>query len=230
MLFRQLFDHESSTYTYLVAEDYGREAVIIDAVKGRLQQYIMLIEQLDLTLVAVIDTHLHADHVTAMGPLCKRFNCQSMMGEQSPARGVSRRLHDQDVLDFNGLKFTVMYTPGHTNDSYCLLMSDRVFTGDTLLIRGTGRTDFQGGSASQQYHSLFHRLLCLPERTLVYPGHDYNGMTVSTIKEELMFNPRLQVKSKQDYIELMENLNLPLPKMMDVAVPANMNCGMDSII
>ena len=227
MLFRQLFDNESSTYTYLIAEDYGKEAVIIDPVKKNLGQYVTLIEQFGLTLVAAIDTHLHADHITALGELKKRFNCQSVMGEQSAARCVSLRLADNDSLEFDGLTLKAMYTPGHTNDSYCLWMNDRVFTGDTLFIRGTGRTDFQGGSPSQQYDSLFHRLLCLPESTLVYPGHDYNGMTVSTIGEELKFNQRLQVKSRDEYIFLMNNLNLPLPKMMKVAVPANQNCGLE---
>ncbi len=225
MLFRQLFDGESSTYTYLIAADVGREAVLIDPVKKNVSQYITLIEQLDLRLVAAMDTHLHADHVTALGELRVKSQCETMMGEQSLAQGVSVRFRDNDVLHFDGLKFTVMYTPGHTDDSYCFLMSDRVFTGDTLFIRGTGRTDFQHGSPDQQYDSLFKRLLCLPEKTFVYPGHDYNGMTVSTIGEEIKFNPRLQVKSREEYIALMNNLNLSKPKMMDVAVPANMCCG-----
>ncbi len=227
MLFRQLFDSESSTYTYLVAEDHGRSAVIIDAVKKNIHQYAKLIEQLNLTLVAVIDTHLHADHITGMGELCKTFGCQSVMGEQSLARGVSISVRDNDQLEFGGLKFTALYTPGHTNDSYCYLMDDRVFTGDTLFIRGTGRTDFQGGSPSQQYDSLFNRLLSLPKSTFVYPGHDYNGMTVSTIGEEIKFNPRFSGRSREEYIALMNNLNLPLPKMMDIAVPANKNCGLE---
>ncbi len=225
MLFRQLFDSESSTYTYLLAADYGKEAVIIDPVKRNVNQYLTLIKQLDLTLVAAMDTHLHADHITAIGELSMTLNCKSMMGEQSQAGGVLAKFRDNDILDFGGLKFTVIYTPGHTDDSYCFLMSDRIFTGDTLFIRGTGRTDFQNGSPSQQYDSLLNRLLCLPESTLVYPGHDYNGMTVSTIGEEIRFNPRLRVKSKQEYITLMNGLNLPRPKMMDIAVPANKNCG-----
>lgn len=227
MLFRQLYDNESSTYTYLIAADFGRDAVIIDPVKKNVKQYITLIEQLGLTLVAALDTHLHADHITAIGELCQQLKCKSMMGEQSQAKGVSARFKDNDILEFDGLKFTVIYTPGHTDDSYCFLMDDRVFTGDTLFIRGSGRTDFQHGSPSQQYDSLFNRLLRLPERTLVYPGHDYNGMTVSTIGEEIKFNPRLQVKSREEFIVLMNGLNLPPPKMLDVAVPANKNCGID---
>lgn len=226
MLFRQLFDSESSTYTYLIAADFNREAVIIDPVRKNIQQYIILMEQLGLKLAAAIDTHLHADHITALGNLRSKLNCETMMGEQSLASGISRKLHDNELLGFDGFEITALHTPGHTDDSYSFLMSDRVFTGDTLFIRGTGRTDFQNGSAAQQYHSLFNRLLRLPERTLVYPGHDYNGMTVSTIGEEIKYNPRLQVKSEQEYITLMNNLNLPRPKMMDVAVPANKNCGM----
>lgn len=225
MLFRQLFDNESFTYTYLLAADFGRDAVIIDPVKKNLSLYRMLITQLELNLVAAIDTHLHADHITALGDLNRSFNCQTMMGEQSQARGVTKRFCDNEILNFDGLNFKVLYTPGHTDDSYSLLMNDRVFTGDTLFIRGTGRTDFQNGSPSHQYDSLLNKLLCLPKRTLVYPGHDYNGMTVSTIGEEIQFNPRLCGKSKQEYIGLMNNLNLPKPKMMDVAVPANKNCG-----
>ena len=227
MLFRQLFDCETSTYTYLLAADFGRDAVIIDPVKRHTKQYITLIKQLGLTLVAAIDTHLHADHITAIGELSQTLNCKSMMGEQSQASSVSVRFRDNDILTFDGLKLTVLYTPGHTDDSYCFLMRDRVFTGDTLFIRGTGRADFQHGNPGQLYDSLFNRLLCLPEETLVYPAHDYNGMTVSTIGEEIKFNPRLSGKSRNEYIEIMNNLNLPKPKMIDIAVPANKMCGLE---
>ncbi len=225
MLFRQLFDSQSSTYTYLIAADFGRDAVIIDPVKKNTKQYITLITQLGLTLVAAIDTHLHADHITALGELNDTLHCQSMMGKQSQANGVSVRFGDNDILDFDGFKLTVMHTPGHTDDSYCLLMNDRVFTGDTLFIRGTGRTDFQHGCPGQLYDSVFNRLLCLPENTLIYPGHDYNGMTVSTIGEEIKFNPRLSETSREEYIALMNKLHLPKPKMMEIAVSANKNCG-----
>jgi glyoxylase-like metal-dependent hydrolase (beta-lactamase superfamily II) len=220
-----LFDAGSSTYTYLLATDYGNDAVIIDPVKNNVEQYLRLIQEFELTLASAIDTHLHADHVTALGDLRELTGCQTIMGKQSQAECVSHRMCDNDILRFGGLQLTVLYTPGHTDDSYCLLMSDRVFTGDTLFIRGTGRTDFQHGCAGQQYDSLMNRLLCLPKETLVYPGHDYNGMTVSTIGEEIKFNPRLKVKSKEEYETLMNNLNLPNPKMMDIAVPANRNCG-----
>ncbi|AHE67370.1 MBL fold metallo-hydrolase [Legionella oakridgensis] len=226
MLFRQLFDHESSTYTYLIAAGYGREAVIIDPVKRNVNQYVKLIEQLGLRLVAAMDTHLHADHITALGDLNKQLHCVTMMGKQSKANCVMKRFNDEELLSFDGFELKVLYTPGHTDDSYCFLMSDRVFTGDTLFIRGTGRTDFQHGDPSMQYDSLFNRLLSLPDDTLVYPGHDYNGMTVSTIGEEKKFNPRLQVQSRHEYIDLMNALNLPNPKLMDIAVPANQKCGL----
>lgn len=226
MLFRQLFDSEYASYTYLIAADYGCEAVIIDPLKKNLAQYITLIQQFDLKLKAALDTHLHADHVTAIGDLSVAMNCPAMMGEHSEAEHVSKRFRDQELLKFAGFELKVLYTPGHTHDSYCFLMPDRVFTGDTLFIRGTGRTDFQQGSARLQFNSLFNQLLKLPAHTLVYPGHDYNGMTVSTIAEEIKFNPRLQVKSEEEYIALMNQLNLPRPKMMDVAVPANKKCGL----
>lgn len=227
MLFRQLFDRESSTYTYLIAKDYGQKAIIIDPVKNNVEQYIQLIKELGLTLTAALDTHLHADHITGLGPLNQALGCQSMMGEQSSAQCVSKRLTDQEQLSIDGLTLKILYTPGHTDDSYCFLLGDRVFTGDTLLIRGTGRTDFQNGDAGRQYDSLFNSLLTLPKETLVYPAHDYKGMTVSSIGEEIQYNPRLQVKSRTEYMQLMGELNLPNPKMMDIAVPANQKCGLD---
>ncbi|KTD21661.1 MBL fold metallo-hydrolase [Legionella londiniensis] len=226
MLFRQLFDSESSTYTYLIAADYGKKAVIIDPVKKNVSQYVQLIRELGLTLVAALDTHLHADHVTGIGELRETLQCQSMMGEQSLADCVSKKFRDKDQLEFDGLTLTMFHTPGHTDDSYCFFVNDRVFTGDTLLIRGTGRTDFQNGDAGKEYDSIMNCLFNLPEKTLVYPGHDYKGMTVSSIAEEKKYNPRLQVKNREEYIELMNNLNLPNPKMMDIAVPANRNCGL----
>jgi glyoxylase-like metal-dependent hydrolase (beta-lactamase superfamily II)/rhodanese-related sulfurtransferase len=225
MIFRQLFDSVSSTYTYLVGSRPHGEALIIDPVLEKVDRYLQLIAELDLKLVKAVDTHLHADHVTALGALRDRTHCITVMGEQSRVDLVSMRIGDGDAVEIEGISLTALYTPGHTDDSYCFLMGDRVFTGDTLLIRGTGRTDFQHGSASAQYDSIFGRLLALPDDTLVYPGHDYKGDTVSTIGEERAFNPRLQVDSKAAYVELMANLNLPNPKMMDVAVPANMKIG-----
>jgi glyoxylase-like metal-dependent hydrolase (beta-lactamase superfamily II)/rhodanese-related sulfurtransferase len=226
MIFRQLFDATSSTYTYLLASRHGGEALIIDPVLERVDRYIQLLRELDLRLVKAIDTHLHADHITGLEALSERTRCITVMGEQTKADVVSIRVGDGDRVGIEGLSLEALYTPGHTDDSYSYLMQDRVFTGDTLLIRGTGRTDFQNGDPRQQYQSLFGRLLKLPDETLVYPAHDYKGDTVSTIGEERAFNPRLQVKSVEDYAALMNALNLPNPKMMDVAVPANMRIGL----
>ena len=226
MIFRQLFDHTSSTYSYLIASRQGGEALIIDPVLERVDRYIQLIGELDLKLVKAIDTHLHADHITGLGALRERTHCITVMGEQSGVDVVSMRVADGDRLDIEGVSLGVIYTPGHTDDSYSFSMPDRVFTGDTLLIRGTGRTDFQNGDPRAQYESLFGRLLRLPDETLVYPAHDYKGDTVSTIGEEKAFNPRLQVRSVDEYVDLMNSLNLSDPKMMDVAVPENMRIGL----
>jgi glyoxylase-like metal-dependent hydrolase (beta-lactamase superfamily II)/rhodanese-related sulfurtransferase len=224
MLFRQLFDSNSSTFTYLLASRPGGEAIIIDPVLEKVERYLKLIEELDLRLVKAVDTHLHADHFTGLGELRDRTHCITVMGEQSKVDVVSMRIEDGDRLQADGLSLDVFYTPGHTDDSYSFVMGDRVFTGDTLLIRGTGRTDFQNGDAKAQFDSL-QRLLRLPEETLVYPAHDYKGDMVSTIGEEKRFNPRLQIKGPDEYASLMASLNLPNPKMMDVAVPANINQG-----
>jgi glyoxylase-like metal-dependent hydrolase (beta-lactamase superfamily II) len=226
MIFRQLFDCVSGTYTYLIASRRGAEALIIDPVLERVDRYIQLLNELDLRLVKAVDTHLHADHITGLGALRDRTHCITVMGEQTKADVVSMRLSDGDRLDIEGISLDVVYTPGHTDDSYSFLMPDRVFTGDTLLIRGTGRTDFQNGDARAQYESIFGRLLKLPDETLIYPAHDYKGETVSTISEERAFNPRLQVASVEEYVELMNNLKLPNPKLMDVVVPANMRVGL----
>src|SRR6516162_11504065 len=225
MIFRQLFDSTSGTYTYILASRPGGEALIIDPVLEKVDRYLQLIRELDLKLVKAVDTHLHADHITGLGALRDRTHCITVMGEQSQVDVVSMRVSEGDKLTIEGLALDVLYTPGHTDDSYSLLMGDRVFTGDTLLIRGTGRTDFQNGSARAQYDSLFNKLLKLPDDTLVFPAHDYKGETASTIAEERAFNPRLQVKSVDQYVELMNNLKLPNPKLMDVAVPANMRVG-----
>src|SRR4051794_32180460 len=226
MIFRQLFDSVSSTYSYLIASRQGGEALIVDPVLERVDRYIQLLRELDLKLVKAVDTHLHADHITGLGALRDRTRCITAMGEQSGVDVVSMRISDGDTLRIEGLELGVIYTPGHTDDSYSFTMADRVFTGDTLLIRGTGRTDFQNGDARAQYESLFNRLLRLPEETMIFPAHDYKGETVSTVGEEKRFNPRLQVKSVDEYAELMSNLKLSNPKMMDVAVPANMRVGL----
>jgi glyoxylase-like metal-dependent hydrolase (beta-lactamase superfamily II)/rhodanese-related sulfurtransferase len=226
MIFRQLFDSVSGTYSYVLASRPGGEALILDPVLEKVDRYCQLLRELDLKLVKAVDTHLHADHVTGLGELRDRTHCMTVMGDQTKADVVAMRVADGDKVTIEGLSLDVMYTPGHTDDSYSYLMGDRVFTGDTLLIRGTGRTDFQNGSSRAQYDSIFNRLLKLPDETMVFPAHDYKGDTVSTIGEEKRYNPRLQVRSVDDYIELMANLKLPNPKMMDVAVPANMRVGL----
>jgi sulfur dioxygenase len=226
MIFRQLFDAVSGTYSYVLASRHGGEAMIIDPVLEKVDRYLQLVNELDLRLVKAVDTHLHADHVTGLGALRDRTHCITVMGEQSKVDVVSMRVTDGDKLQIEGLALDVLYTPGHTDDSYSFLMPDRVFTGDTLLIRGTGRTDFQNGDPRAQYESIFGRLLRLPDETFVFPAHDYKGDTVSTIGEERAFNPRLQVKSVDQYVDMMNNLNLPNPKMMDVAVPANLRVGL----
>jgi glyoxylase-like metal-dependent hydrolase (beta-lactamase superfamily II)/rhodanese-related sulfurtransferase len=226
MIFRQLFDAVSGTYSYILASRAGGEALILDPVLEKVDRYCQLLRELDLKLVKAVDTHLHADHVTGLGELRDRTQCVTIMGEQSKADVVAMRVADGDTVTIEGIDLDVIYTPGHTDDSYSYLMGDRVFTGDTLLIRGTGRTDFQNGSARAQYDSIFGRLLKLPDKTMVFPAHDYKGDTVSTIGEEKRFNPRLQVRSVDEYIELMANLKLSNPKLMDVVVPANMHVGL----
>jgi glyoxylase-like metal-dependent hydrolase (beta-lactamase superfamily II) len=226
MIFRQLFDAVSGTYSYLLASRRGGEALIIDPVIEKVDRYLQLLHELDLRLVKAVDTHLHADHITGLGALRDRTHCITVMGDRSRVDVVSMRVADGDLLQIEGVELEALYTPGHTDDSFSFRMEDRVFTGDTLLIRGTGRTDFQNGDARAQYESIFGRLLRLPDETLVYPAHDYKGDTVSTIGEERRCNPRLQVRSVEEYVELMHNLKLANPKMMDVAVPANMKVGL----
>tara|TARA_B100001564_G_scaffold105410_1_gene87114 strand:+ start:22 stop:714 length:693 start_codon:yes stop_codon:yes gene_type:complete len=222
MIFNQLFDRKSSTYTYIISSGKGREALIIDPVIEHTDEYVRVLESLDLKLVKVIDTHIHADHISGLNELNKRTNCTRIMGEKSKSEVVDIKLKDNENLNIENIELKAIYTPGHTDCSYCYLMNDRVFTGDTLLINGTGRTDFQSGSPLDAYDSLFNKLLKLPEKTLVYPAHDYNGKKNSTIENERNNNPRLQVSSKEEYAEIMNNLNLSNPKMMDIAVPANL--------
>ena len=221
MIFEQLFDTKSSTYTYIIASGEGREALIIDPVIEHTNEYLKILEKLKLKLVKVIDTHIHADHITALNELNKRTSCTRIMGENSKSEVIDIKVKDNEKINIENIELKAMYTPGHTDCSYSYLMNDRVFTGDTLLINGTGRTDFQNGNSFDAYDSLFNKLLKLPEKTLVYPAHDYNGKKFSTIETERNNNPRLQVSSKEQYAEIMENLKLANPKMMDVAVPAN---------
>ena len=222
MIFKQLFDGKSSTYTYIISSGEGREALIIDPVIEHTDEYIKVLTNLKLKLVKVIDTHIHADHITGMNELNKRTNCTRIMGEKSKSEVIDLKIKDNEKIKVENIELKAIYTPGHTDCSYSYLMNDRVFTGDTLLINGTGRTDFQNGNPYDAYDSLFNKLLKLPDTTLVYPAHDYNGKKNSTIQNEKNNNPRLQVSSKEQYAEIMNNLNLANPKMMDIAVPANL--------
>tara|TARA_B100001540_G_scaffold184283_1_gene162459 strand:- start:937 stop:1629 length:693 start_codon:yes stop_codon:yes gene_type:complete len=221
MIFEQLFDNKSSTYTYIISSGAEREALIIDPVIEHTDKYLKILEKLKLKLVKVIDTHIHADHITALNELNKRTNCTRIMGENSKSEVIDVKIKDNEEIKIENIVLKAIYTPGHTDCSYSYLMNDRVFTGDTLLINGTGRTDFQNGSSFDAYDSIFNKLLKLPEKTLVFPAHDYNGKKFSTIEAEKKNNPRLQVNSKEEYAEIMKNLKLSNPKMMDVAVPAN---------
>jgi glyoxylase-like metal-dependent hydrolase (beta-lactamase superfamily II) len=225
MIFRQLFDKSSSTYTYLIASDKGREALIIDPVLENINIYIESLKELDLKLVKVIDTHIHADHITGAAQLSQKTNCCTIMGEHTPAESVQIKVKENEIVEIDKLKIKTIYTPGHTSDSYSFLMNNILFSGDTLLINGTGRTDFQNGNAKDAYNSIFNKLLKLPEETILYPGHDYNGKKMSTIGNEKKFNPRLQVNSENEYEEIMNNLNLPKPKLMDINVPRNIKLG-----
>ena len=225
MIFRQVFDNKSSTYTYLIASAKGREAVIIDPVIENVQSYIELLNELDLKLVKVIDTHIHADHVTGASKLKLATNCSTLMGEHTPADAVEIKVKDDEIIKIDQIEIKAMYTPGHTSDSYSFLMNNYLFSGDTLLINGTGRTDFQNGSSKDAYNSIFNRLLKLPEDTILYPGHDYNGKESSTIGNEKKFNPRLQVKNVDEYVELMSNLNLAKPELIDINVSRNIKLG-----
>ena len=225
MIFKQIFDTETSTYTYIIASAKGREAVIIDPVLENIEDYINALKELDLKLVKVIDTHIHADHITGASKLKQATNCITIMGEHTPADTVEIKVKDDEIIDIDNLKIRSMYTPGHTSDSYSFLLDNYLFTGDTLLINGTGRTDFQNGSSKDAYNSLFNNLLKLPEETLVYPGHDYNGKFSSTIGNEKKFNPRLQVKSIDEYVDIMSKLNLAKPKMIETNISRNIKLG-----
>ena len=225
MIFKQVFDQKSSTYTYIIASAEGREALIIDPVLEKVEDYIKLLNELNLKLVKVIDTHIHADHVTGAGKLRDKTQCVTIMGEHTPTDAVEIKVKDEEIIKLDQLKIKALYTPGHTSDSFSFLMDNYLFSGDTLLINGTGRTDFQNGSSKDAYNSLFNRLLKLPDETLVYPAHDYKGEKVSSIGKEKKFNPRLQVSNVEEYIEIMNNLNLKKPAAIDFNVANNLKLG-----
>ena len=225
MIFKQVFDQKSSTYTYLIASSTGREALIIDPILENVEDYIKLLSELDLRLVKVIDTHIHADHVTGAGKLRDKTKCVTIMGDHTPADAVEIKVKDEEVIKLDELNIRALYTPGHTSDSFSFLMDNYLFSGDTLLINGTGRTDFQNGNAKDSYDSIFHKLLRLPSETLLYPGHDYNGKMVSSIGKEKKFNPRLQINDVDEYIEIMNNLNLKKPDQIDFNIASNLKLG-----
>jgi sulfur dioxygenase len=225
MIFKQFFDQKSSTYTYLIASSKGREALIIDPVLENIDEYIKLLNELDLKLLKVIDTHIHADHVTGASKLKDKTQCTTIMGNHTPADAVEMKVKDQEIIKLDHLKIKALYTPGHTSDSFSFLMDNYLFSGDTLLINGTGRTDFQNGDSKDAYDSLFNKILKLPDEILLYPGHDYNGQKVSTIGKEKKFNPRLQVKNVDEYIEIMKNLDLKKPVTIDFNIASNLKLG-----
>ena len=225
MIFKQVFDQKSSTYTYIIASSEGREALIIDPVLDNVEDYIKILNQLNLKLVKVIDTHIHADHVTGAGKLRDKTKCVTIMGEHTPTDAVEVKVKDEEIIKLDQLKIKALYTPGHTSDSFSFLMDNYLFSGDTLLINGTGRTDFQNGSSTDAYNSIFNRLLTLPDETLLYPAHDYKGEKVSTIGKEKRTNPRLQVNSVDEYIEIMNNLNLKKPAEIETNISRNINLG-----
>ena len=225
MIFKQVFDKKSSTYTYIIASSEGREALIIDPVLENVGDYIKLLEELNLKLVKVIDTHIHADHVTGASKLRDKTQCVTIMGEHTPTDAVELKVKDEEIITLDHLKIKALYTPGHTSDSFSFLMDNCLFSGDTLLINGTGRTDFQNGSSKDAYNSLFNKLLKLPDETFLYPAHDYKGETVSTIGREKRNNPRLQVNNVEEYIEIMNNLNLKKPLEIDYNVASNLKLG-----
>lgn len=225
MIFRQLFDSTSSTYTYLVADPDSRSAVLIDPVKEQVERDLKLVQELELELLYVIDTHIHADHITGAGLVASRTGARSVSGRLG-AQCADLQVGSGDHLDCGTIRLEVLETPGHTDDSLSVLVGDRVFTGDALLIRGCGRTDFQNGDASQLYRSIHEVLFRLPDETLVFPAHDYKGMTMSTIGEERRHNPRVAGKTLDQFLDLMANLDLGDPKKIMEAVPANRACGM----
>ena len=227
MLFRQLFDKESSTYTYLIANSSTREAALVDPVLEQVERDLKLLKELELTLKFCLETHVHADHITGTGRLRELTGCQEIIPINAQASCADRFIRDGEILTLGEVKIRAIETLGHTDSHTAYLINDKcVLTGDALFIRGCGRTDFQSGDAGKLYDSVTQKLFTLPDTTLVYPGHDYRGHTVSTIGEEKRWNPRFSGRDRASFIELMNSLNLPNPKKMMEAVPANESCGM----
>lgn len=224
-IFKQYFDETSSTLTYLIADNVTQDAIIIDPVIAYLDFYLSELSALGLTLKYSLETHVHADHITAGGQLRLKTNAQTAVSAACGATTANIQLSDNDVLQFGSESIRVIATPGHTQGSLSFVWRDAVFTGDTLLINSCGRTDFQGGDAKAQYHSITQKLFSLPDNTRVYPAHDYKGERVSSIAQEKAHNPRILNKSAAEFVALMANLNLPKPTLIDLAVPANRVCG-----
>ena len=227
IIFRQLFESESSTYTYILADARTKEAILIDSVQETMDRDLQIIEELHLNLKVLLETHIHADHITASGPIREKLKVHIYAGAGTELKTADRLLKDGEVFEVGTMVFKTLATPGHTDGCTSFLMHDRVFTGDTLLIRGCGRTDFQQGSNEKLFNSVREKLFQLPDETLIYPAHDYKGRTCSSIGEEKEFNPRLKLSNGfEQFAESMDGLNLPHPKNIDVAVPANNKSGL----
>lgn len=227
MFLRQLFDRESSTYTYLLADEKTSEAAIIDTVKEQFERDVVLIKQLGFKLKYVLETHVHADHITSSGQLREAFSAKVVLHENSGASCADLLLKDNDVLKLGDIEIKAMHTPGHTNADISYAVENYVFTGDALLVRDCGRTDFQLGNANTLYNSINEKIFSLDDNTIIYPGHDYNGFTASTVKEEKLYNHRLgNGKTEEEFVEIMANLDLALPKKIKESVPGNTNCGL----
>lgn len=226
MLFRQLFDRESSTYTYLIADDTTKAAVLVDPVLEQVERDLKLIEELGLTLRYCLETHIHADHITGTGKLRQLTGCLGVVPANAPASCADQQMQDGEILQLDSIVIEAIATPGHTDSHFAYLVNkERLLTGDSLLIRGCGRTDFQSGNAGILFDVITQKMFTLPDATLVYPGHDYKGFTVSTIGEEKTWNPRFKGHNRDSFIQLMNGLNLPNPQKIMAAVPANEKCG-----
>ena len=225
--FRQLFDITSSTYTYLLGDLTQHEAVLIDPVREHLALYLSLLDEQKLKLHCVLETHIHADHITCASQLREQAGAQVMASFHSGIRCADVQLREGDAVRFGGESIAVIATPGHTTGCVSYLWRDRLFTGDALLIGTCGRTDFQGGDAGTLYDSITHKIWTLPGETLIYPGHDYQHKHVSSVEQERESNPRLTGKSRDEFVAIMSGLNLPVPRLMDLAVPANRHCGQE---